>query len=727
MKPGFVVRTDRFLVEDSVKNGNRFLIGNGYFGYRGTLDEGAATDMVALNIAGLYDRQGSKWREPINAYNPFYTTLKVNSTLIHPNTIAPTEHTQGIDMECGTHFRESRFMIGTTVVKIASERFAVQAEKRLIVTKYSFSVSTSADLELCTGIDADVYDINGPHLAKPKGATHYDASYLTSRTLELAIPVVVAEVTVTDLTVTAKPVWEDNRFVRVFRFRAESGVTYSMIRFAAVTYGGENTASEAIELVRAAKKHGYRSIKAENAAWWKAKWTISDVRVRGAEEAQLGLRNSIYHLISIRPRDAFHSVPARGLSGQVYKGAIFWDTEMFMMPFYLNTDLEAARNCVMYRVHTLAGALRKAKQYGYLGAFYAWESQETGDDACSDFNVTDPVTKEPIRTFFKEQQIHITGDVVYAALNYLDRTKDLSVLAEGGLEMLLESVRFYLSYVKLDRRDGLYHVPCVIGPDEYHEGVNDNAYTNRLIHHTLQGAVRAVAAMRKKDNPFVTKLFAEKKYAGIVQKATRVAAKLYVPTPDEHGLIAQFQGYFHLEDATVDAVKARIQHENEYLGGPNGVVTPTQVIKQADVVTMLALFPEDYPDRIKKANWTYYEPRTEHGSSLSASMYALVAAAIGETEYGYPLFLKSAMIDILGEGKSYAGGIYIGGTHPAASGGAYLVAIYGFAGLRYAAGKIRLDTRLPKAITGLTFKIATGTRTATVEVTKNGGVIKWSD
>ncbi|MFH0992924.1 MAG: glycoside hydrolase family 65 protein, partial [bacterium] len=442
--------------------------------------------------------------------------------------------------------------------------------------------------------------------------------------------------------------------------------------------------------------------------------------------AQLAMRNSIYHLISIRPRDEYHSVPARGLSGQVYKGAVFWDTEMFILPFYLNTDLESARNCVMYRIHTLSGALGKARQYGYDGAFYAWESQETGDDACSDYNVTDAVTGAPIRTYFKEQQIHITGDVAFAALRYFDRTGDFSMLEEGGLGMLLECARFYLSYVRFNRKRDCYVVPRVIGPDEYHEGVDDNAYTNRLIRYTLEGTLAAVARMRAKDNGFVVRLFAATDYASVVRGCRSVLKKLFVPEPDAHGLIEQFAGYFALEDATVEAVKARVSHPNEYLGGPKGVVTPTQVIKQADVITMLALFPNDHLDRVKKANWHYYEPRTEHGSSLSASMYALVASDIGQTEYSYPLFLKSAMIDILGEGKTFAGGIYIGGTHPAASGGAYLTAVYGFSGLKHDADGLRLDARLPKAISGMSFKCRIGAKIANVEVTKTGGSVTWN-
>ena len=137
------------------------------------------------------------------------------------------------------------------------------------------------------------------------------------------------------------------------------------------------------------------------------------MEIAGNDQVQLALRYSIYHLLLLSPSiSPCSSIPARGISGQTYKGAVFWDTEIFMLPFYLNTDIESAKSIIMYRVEALKGALLKAKEYGYRGAFYAWESQEGGYDACSDYNVTDAHTNRPVRTSFKDKQIHISADVV---------------------------------------------------------------------------------------------------------------------------------------------------------------------------------------------------------------------------------------------------------------------------------------------------------------------------
>ncbi|MFH0993382.1 MAG: hypothetical protein V1761_03425, partial [bacterium] len=269
-RTGFYVGTDRFEAEDVIKNGNRFLIGNGYFGYRGTLEEFEAGEMVALNIAGVYDQNGAKWRESINLYNPLYTTLRVGSALINPLFNPPKTHVQGIDMAVGIHHRSDTYQIGGTEVQVVSERFAGQEEKRLLVMKYAFTVSAAAMIELTTGIDGDVYDINGPHLAGRTSGFDGMTAFLSARTGELGIPVSVAETVDGNLPVEGKIRWRDGKYARRYTFRAEPAKTYTIVKFAAVAVGEADPETTAIRQVMAAMREGYRAITAANAAWWQA-------------------------------------------------------------------------------------------------------------------------------------------------------------------------------------------------------------------------------------------------------------------------------------------------------------------------------------------------------------------------------------------------------------------------------------------------------------------------
>ncbi len=136
-------------------------------------------------------------------------------------------------------------------------------------------------------------------------------------------------------------------------------------------------------------------------------------------------------------------------------------------------------------------------------------------------------------------------------------------------------------------------------------------------------------------------------------------------------------------------------HPHEYLGGGNGLATTTQIIKQADVVLTLFLFDHRLPPRNQVANWEYYEPRTEHGSSLSACSYSLIAAQIGKVDWAYKYFMKTATIDLTGEGKQYVGTLYIGGTHPAGNGGAWMSAVFGLCGIQAAGEILAIQPHLP--------------------------------
>ena len=169
-------------------------------------------------------------------------------------------------------------------------------------------------------------------------------------------------------------------------------------------------------------------------------------------------------------------------------------------------------------------------------------------------------------------------------------------------------------------------------------------------------------------------------------------------------MIEQFDGYYRLEEICLQELQKRVLNPNEYWGGGNGIASTTKILKQADVVLLLHIFKNDYSNEIKKANWNYYQPRTEHGSSLSPCVYALVAADCGDAEWGYQYFMKTATIDLTGESKQYVGTLYIGGTHPAANGGAWMAAVLGFAGLNSDGETLRFNPCLPAKWESLSFK-----------------------
>ena len=437
----------------------------------------------------------------------------------------------------------------------------------------------------------------------------------------------------------------------------------------------------------------------------------------------MALNYSVYHLNCIAPRNMkSRSIPARGLSGQVYKGAVFWDTEMFMLDYFLHTEPEIAKTLIMYRIDTLNGARDKAKEYGLNGAYFAWESQEGGYEGCSDYNVVDVFTKRPMRTHFRDKQYHISAAVVYGIHKYIKATGDNTFIKDSA-ETIIECARMYRSLLLKKADSDYYEIHDVVGPDEYHERVNNNVYTNRMAKLTFETAVYAINVLKSDYEDTYKKLDAEYHLKDLKEKFEDSAKNMLVKAPNKDGIIEQFDGYFGLEDTTIDTVRSRLLDKKEYWGGAYGVASQTQVIKQADVVAMLGIFSDEYDSEILKKNFDYYEPRTEHGSSLSACMYSLLACKNNNSKVAYPFFVKSASADLTPGGKEWAGLIYIGGTHPASEGGAWIVAVNGFAGIYEKDGKLACSPCLPEEWNSMKFKYKHKGKNYLVTVTKDGGSI----
>jgi len=711
-------------------NGNKFMIGNGAIGYRGTLDEFTKEQLTASTVAGLYDKVGDWWREPINAPNGLYTRIVCEGEPLSALHSEVARHSQSLDLKQASFSRNTLFTVRSGgVIEVRSERFVSMEQLNLIAMKYEFRASAACDVVVETGIDCDVWDINGPHLENRTVWSEDGVVGLTSTTHELRVEVTVAEAVRwnagTDRPAESR---DPGSSIRKFRLRCEPGVTYGFTKYVGISHGeseGQSSRATALSVVHAALQLSYETHMQEHRAHWDRKWEASDIVIDGDEEAQFALRYSLYQLHIIAPTHSERvSIPARGLSGQVYKGAVFWDTEMFMLPFFLHTQPEIARNLVMYRVHTLAGARRKAAEYGYRGAFYAWESQDTGDDACTLFNITDVFTNRPMRTYFRDKQVHISADAAFGIWQYYEFTGDDSVLLEGGAEVILECARFFYSYAYYKHDKQRYEILDVTGPDEYHERVGNNAFTNAMAHKTIDFALQTLEVLGDRHPDYSASLIEKLDYREDAQMLKTMLESLYVPQPDPGTkVIEQFDGYHKLEDVALATLKSRILNPNEYLGGGNGLATTTRILKQADVVLLLHLFKRRYSQDVKRANWEYYEPRTEHGSSLSACIYALVASDIGNPDWAYRYFLKTATIDLTGESKQYVGTLYIGGTHPAANGGAWMAAVLGFAGVDAGEGAVRIRPTLPEGWRSMKFGIVFRGGRYRIEVSKTEVVV----
>lgn len=711
--------------------GNRFLLGNGYMGMRGTLDEARKEDFCAITLAGIYDQVGDGWREPLNAPNPLLTQFSVEGQRLNvfeatedksaasstiPSGFQLKHHELSLDFKYGNLHRVSLWEKEEHRIKIESERFVSMDQAHVMVSTYTLESNLDIRIEILSEIDSDVWDIHGPHYSDftyindtQKHLLHCLAHVQNSEKKVAVVRKNVFAEGVPSAVCQSSPMKDRSFFIDLkanvpFKFSA-LGVIYTTNDAYEPMREAAQLADQITSIASLVKKH-------QNA--WDKIWKISVVNIEGDEEAEMAVNYSLYQLNIAAPRHRKDlSIPARALSGQTYKGAIFWDTEMFMLDYFLYTQPEVAKTLLNYRIQTLEGALKKAEAYGFEGAFYAWESQENGYDACSDYNVVDVFTERPVRTYFKDKQVHISAAIVWGLMKYYEYTDDLSILLDGGATVIIECAKFYRSIMMNPLHRQRYEIHDVIGPDEYHERVHNNAYTNYMAKFSIDAAIQVSELMEPLGRKFLDETLKLQ-----LEEASR---RLYLPTANEKGLIEQFDGYFKLEDTTPERIAHRLKHPREYWGGAHGIASDTQVIKQADVITLLEMFHDRFDVEILRKNWMYYEPRTEHGSSLSACMYALVACRFGQPEMAYPLFMKSATSDLRGGGKQWAGLIYIGGTHPAASGGAYKNLIQGFAGVSVTKRGINISPVMPKPWRSLKFAMMHKGKQLNIQIRQNQG------
>ena len=245
-----------------------------------------------------------------------------------------------------------------------------------------------------------------------------------------------------------------------------------------------------------ARHLGWRRVLAEHEAAWASRWQCSDVEVDGDAAAQQALRFAIYHLNSAaNPADEHVSIGARALTGDDYHGHVFWDTEIFLLPFYILTWPEAARALLMYRFRTLDAARAKSARMGWRGALYAWEFADTGAETTPE-QVIGP-DRQVIDILCGTEEQHISADVAYAVWQYWQATGDEGFLRDAGAEILLETGRFWASRAQSEA-DGYRHIRDVIGPDEYHQHVDDNAFTNVMARWNIRRAIDVAALLRER-------------------------------------------------------------------------------------------------------------------------------------------------------------------------------------------------------------------------------------
>lgn len=668
-----------------------FAVGNGYLGVRGALDTPLPGSQCDLFIAGIYDAKRAEqsyseieflapdrgdypYVELVPLPFPFLLRLSIEGESLDFGGAKGRELRRTLDMRAGALQLEALYETsGGRRTGVRTRRCASLADPHLLLQEAAVSPDNHwAAVALEATLEVPELETRHPHLERIEHVAGPDLELVRYKTRASGMEICIAS------RVAREPLLL-RRMVCVFTSR-----------------DGPDPRAAALAHLETLDWENFDAMFAAHAARWAGFWAKADLRVGGRPSVEQALRFGSYHLRLPASADPRVSIGARTLTGRAYEGHVFWDTEIFMLPFFLHTEPEFARNLLLYRHQTLDGARRRARELGYRGACFAWESTVTGDDVTPRKILLRSTGKE-IPIFTGTQQIHVTADIAYAVWRYWEATLDEEFLAGPGAEILCETARFWVS--RMVRGERHHHIRCVVGPDEYHHSVDDNAYTNWMARFNLERA--AWVAQRAGTN------------LQEAQEWTGMAGSLYVPTPRPDGVIEQFDGFFGLGDYPLPAgerFKAPVSRLFDW-----EEINRLRILKQADVLMLPLLFPDDFSDEVVTANYRYYEPLTDHGSSLSPAVHAAIAARVGLRDDAERYLNQALWLDL-----SNAMDNSMLGVHPATMGGVWQAVVFGFLGVRFTdAGPqpdARAAARLPPGWKNVELALAWRDRTQGVTV-----------
>jgi len=684
----------------------QFTQGNGYFCCRGILEEIPYDSTPGTFIDGLYDRTGAQITELVNCPNPINLRIDAYGEKLDVVAMDVLRHERVLDMRHGVLSRQTLFR-STHKKRILyqSRRFISMHDRHLGVMEVhitpldaamTFNIQTTIDTSVSNkGVLTEGRKV---HFQPHEVTTRDNIYYLCVKTFEAQKLIAYAGSLEICHKTRCRLVAE-----RALKERIGKGETLTIRKYFTLYTSRRvkphQLKKQTVGALKKAHKTGLKRIYDEHVHAWEKKWRNANVEIEGDSAADQALRFNIYHLIIAGNDENDNvSVGARTLSGEGYRGHVFWDAELFIVPFFIYSFPWIARNQLMYRYKRLGPARANAAAKGYEGALFPWESADTGEECtpswAKDYDGT------IIRITTLDYEHHIVADIAYAVDHYVRATNDLQFLGMYGFEMMVETARFWASRVKFNKKLKRYEIHDAMGPDEFHEKVDNSAYTNYLAQWNILTACKWYK-LGKENYP--KRLAALSKRLKLTEKEVagwnRTASKIYIPYSRRKKLLEQFEGYFKLRDTRITKLD-----ENFMPCLPSSVdyrtIGQTQLIKQADVVMLLFLFPDRFSIEEKKKNYYYYERRTMHKSSLSPAIHSIVGLEVGDDDEALHYFAHAASTDLSDiHGNSFEG------IHAASAGGTWQSIMMGFAGMRAREGDISFTPHLPPNWKALKFPI----------------------
>lgn len=697
-----------------------FAQANGYLGTRATLEEGYKKEIEGTFINGFYDTEKIIYGESAYGYaKNRQTQLLVpnskNIRLVIDNEVLDLEeskienHSRNLNLQTGILTRSLTWTTKTNkVLEVTYEKIVSMDYENLMIVNIKLNpINFKGSIKILSGIKKDIaiaIDENDPRVSGDlkyslisKDIYTKDNNLIYEASTENSnLSLLNGVYNKIDNIINKSVEIEKDCIIEEIEVNLDKELDFTKYCFYSFDKNEEYNSNEKIYKFNELKKQNYYYYKELQKSYYKRFWDKSDIIINGDDKIQAAIRFNMFHLVQSVGKNGKTNIAAKGLTGDGYEGHYFWDTETYVIPYFIYTNPEIAKQLLSYRYSILDKAKERAKELSYKGALYPWRTIN-GEESSAYY---------PAGT----AQIHINADIMYSVKKYYEASEDLDFMIDKGVEMLIETSRFYADY--MDYIDGRgYCINGVTGPDEYSALVNNNTYTNMMVKYQVKFLVDFMKNIKEKD---------ENTYNNLVNKfnITDEELNLYKDIYEnmyihriEDNMIGQDDSFLNKKvwdfNSTPKDNYPLLLHYHPM------VIYKHQVLKQADLILAMLLTPEYFTEEEKKVNFDYYEKINTHDSSLSECIHSIMANELGYDDMSYKFFTNTVNTDLYDLHNNVKNGVHI-----AAMAGSWQCIVFGFAGMRQIDGMLSFNPRLNNDLDKIEFKITFKNRVIKVSIDK---------
>jgi maltose phosphorylase len=684
-----------------------FSLGNGYMGQRANFEEHYSGDsLTGSYIAGVYypDKTRVGWWK--NGYPEYFAKVLnapkwigidvcINKKPVDLSSAKITSFTRTLNMKEGYLNRKFTIAVAKNkTLEFNARRFLSMSEQDSGVVKLSVRpVDFEGIIDFTVYLDADVRNEDANYGKKfwkeVSREINDDSGVIVARTMKTDFHVATGMCfrlfkNGKELKVNSTLIDRDKYVGNAFSEKVKPGDELTLIKFVSVLSSLNNPKDNLIEDVKKRLKEvsseGYDKLFSGHIKEWEKIWKSSDIVIEGDAAAQQAIRFNIFQLNqTYTGKDERLNIGPKGFTGEKYGGSTYWDTEAFVLPFFLKTaDQKVVRNLLLYRYKHLEASIRNGSKLGFKdgAALYPMVTMN-GEECHNEWEIT-----------FEE--IHRNGAIAYAIFNYIRHTGDHVYLADYGLEVLIGISRFWSQRATWSENLKKYVILGVTGPNEYENNVNNNWHTNSMAVWTLSYTISSLLKVQKEAPGKYKELIRKTNFdfSGETQIWQKIIDNMHMPFDRNRNVFLQQDGFLDKELMPAEKIPSDERPINQHWSWDR--ILRSCFIKQADVLQSLYVFEDKYDTETIRRNFDFYEPMTVHESSLSACIHSILASRIGNIEKAYELYLRTARLDLDDYNNEVGDGLHI-----TSMAGTWLAIVEGFGGMRILDGKVQINPLIP--------------------------------